>query len=638
MFNSLSGKVEVFKLNEKEDKISMYVCGPTVYSEPHIGNIRSIAVYDLIYRVIRHVYGDKKIVYVRNVTDVDDKIIKIAKDNNLLPSDIAKLAYGQFKKSCEYIHTLEPTHEPKATEYIKKMTDYILKMLDLKIAYKKDGNVMFGIDKYNQFIKVANAKNPNKQMSLYGELSGRVDKSSTNVHVRDISKTEKADERDFVLWKPEVKPETNFASKKTTDNKRDRLNNTIQHSNNSQVSNEWGWNEGLGYGRPGWHTECVAMSNEYFSNGVDIHGGGVDLKFPHHENELAQVQCLNVNRQFVRYWVHNGALLICGKKMSKSQGNVITVEQLRKVGFTGSTLKYFLLSSCYRSPLNVSVDGLLSCYGVVKRMVTAMGELDMQKINKHDDFKLIEEEDVKYLLNDFNSPKYLANMCISLQEAEKALSTVNHLKEETSKPLYKLFQMGCLIGLWTKNSLKDDLTLLLSAKLTLDNKKILQNKKIEDIKIDNVTISKCDKHNSITNDVVKMVIRRTFKREEGNFADADKIRHEIEEKGFSVIDQIDKKRQISVTIISTMVTYNIAYDKGITAVEDKVRVGDFVIIKIGTKIGKNTVIGDYAKVGCFVNIGEGVKVGKNVTIGSFANIKDNQVIKNNTVIPEFYSF
>ena len=297
LYNTLDGKI-AFEPIDKEN-IKMYVCGPTTYDKIHLGNGRCVVVFDVLYRVLRFIYGEDKVIYVRNLTDVDDKIIKRAREEGKDELSLANAMIDSFHRDCKYLNCLEPNHEPRVTQEIPEIIAMVQRIIDNGHAYVKDGNVMFSVESFEE----------------YGRLSNRkieTNKQNARIGVKDY----KENQDDFLLWK---KTEEGIA-----------------------------WDSPWGKGRPGWHIECSAMSHKYLGKAFDIHGGGVDLKFPHHENEIAQSRCADKDCQFAKYWVHNGFLMIEGQKMSKSLGNFITISDVKEEGVNGSALRLALLSTHYR--------------------------------------------------------------------------------------------------------------------------------------------------------------------------------------------------------------------------------------------------------------------------------------------------
>ena len=304
--NSLTRKKEVFKPINL-DKISLYACGPTVYDNPHVGNARSLVVFDTLFRVLQLLYGSKKVYYVRNITDVDDKIIEASKNKNKSINDITQEVTKIFHQNCKSLNCLKPSKEPKATEHIKEMIQMTSSLIEKKFAYVNEGHVYFSVSSFKNYGKLSN-----KNLE---DL-----KAGSRVEISNLKK----DPMDFVLWKPSAEKDP-------------------------------GWNSPWGRGRPGWHLECSVMSEKYLGKNFDIHGGGLDLIFPHHENEIAQSCCNNSTNKFANYWLHNGFVTIDKEKMSKSLGNIITItDAVNK--YSGQVVRLALLSAHYSQPLDWNDD------------------------------------------------------------------------------------------------------------------------------------------------------------------------------------------------------------------------------------------------------------------------------------------
>ena len=312
------------KTRRKEDfqpidpsHLRMYVCGPTVYDRAHLGNARPVVVFDTLYRLLRHVYGPDHVTYVRNFTDVDDKINAEAlrRQQAGAPGTLEELIRQRTEETIAWYHAdmdalgaLRPTHEPRATEYIGQMIGMIEGLIASGHAYAREGHALFRVRSYQD----------------YGKLSGRsVDDMIAGARVEVAPFKE--DPMDFVLWKP-------------------------------SSGQEPGWDSPWGRGRPGWHIECSAMSHELLGESFDIHGGGLDLQFPHHENEIAQSACAHPHGDFARYWLHNEMLQVEGKKMSKSLGNFFTVRDLLDQGIPGEVIRFVFLMTHYRSPMDWTAE------------------------------------------------------------------------------------------------------------------------------------------------------------------------------------------------------------------------------------------------------------------------------------------
>ena len=303
LHNSKTRKKEVFEPITPED-VRMYVCGPTVYDRAHLGNARPVVVFDTLYRLLRHVYGPEHVTYVRNFTDVDDKINAKAEATGRKIRDITDETIAWYHEDMEALGTLRPTHEPRATEYIGQMIAMIEMLIAQGHAYAAEGHVLFSVDSYK----------------AYGALSGRsVEDMIAGARVEVAPY--KRDPMDFVLWKP---------SDEGTP----------------------GWASPWGRGRPGWHIECSAMSYELLGDSFDIHGGGIDLQFPHHENEIAQSCCAHPKGKFANFWLHNEMLQVEGKKMSKSLGNFFTVRDLLDQGVPGEVIRMVFLGTHYGKPMD----------------------------------------------------------------------------------------------------------------------------------------------------------------------------------------------------------------------------------------------------------------------------------------------
>ncbi|GGA49149.1 cysteine--tRNA ligase [Pelagibacterium lentulum] len=321
LYNTLTRKKEAFEPLDP-NTVRMYVCGPTVYDFAHIGNARPVIVFDVLYRLLRHLYGAERVIYARNITDVDDKInARAVRDFPDLPlneaiAKVTETTASQFHKDVAALGCLEPTYEPRATAHIDGMIAMIETLIAKGHAYAAGGEVLFRVS----------------SMAEYGQLSGR-NLEDNIAGARVAVESHKENPADFVLWK-------------------------------QSSENEPGWDSPWGRGRPGWHIECSAMSKALLGETFDIHGGGLDLIFPHHENEIAQSCCANDTSQMARYWMHNGYLQVEGKKMSKSEGNFVTIHDLletEKFGgrkWPGEVLRLAMLMTHYREPIDFSVARL----------------------------------------------------------------------------------------------------------------------------------------------------------------------------------------------------------------------------------------------------------------------------------------
>ena len=375
IYNTLSKEKELFKpLDQKS--IKMYVCGPTVYNFAHIGNARPAVVFDMLYRLLKNIYPE--VIYVRNITDVDDKINEAARKLNKPISFITKKYTDIYHQDMTSLGVLRPNHEPRVTDNIDQIISMIQRILDNKKAYINDSHVLFDVTSFNE----------------YGKLSNR-DKdemlSGVRVEVADYKKYA----GDFVLWKPSNKDEP-------------------------------GWNSPWGYGRPGWHIECSSMVETYLGEEIDIHGGGQDLIFPHHENEIAQSCSAHNSKSYARYWVHNGYLNMEGEKMSKSLGNIITVKELLEE-YDGEVIRLALLSTHYRKPINFGKSLLEQSKNILNKLY--------KKLNSESDEALVSEDILIPLLDDLNTPLAISNLskikCSkTLKKSANFLGLLNRTSEE----------------------------------------------------------------------------------------------------------------------------------------------------------------------------------------------------------------
>jgi cysteinyl-tRNA synthetase len=326
LHNTYSRRKEAFVPIDPAN-VRMYVCGPTVYDDIHIGNARPLAVFDVLARMLRHIYGDNAVTYARNITDVDDKIIDRAVENGEKIEDLTARTAANFHVAAAAIGCLPPDIEPRATDHIPQMIALIEKLIAKDHAYAAEGHVLFSVP----------------SMPDYGHLSGR-NRDEMIAGARVEVAPYKQYPADFVLWKP-------------------------------STDDQPGWDSPWGRGRPGWHLECSAMSEQHLGASFDIHGGGVDLVFPHHENEIAQSRCAHPDEGFAGYWVHNGYLMSEGEKMSKSLGNFYTVSDLLEE-FPGEALRMAILKTHYRQPLDFTKDGVREARQELNRFYRALALVD----------------------------------------------------------------------------------------------------------------------------------------------------------------------------------------------------------------------------------------------------------------------
>ena len=382
IYNSLSKQKEEF-IPLNPDHVKFYSCGPTVYNKIHIGNARAFISADLLSKVLKGIYP--KVTYVSNITDIDDKIIKAAKEENLTIKELTKKYFDLYMQDIGLIGINPPDIQPFATNFITEMIEYIEKLISLEKAYEIDGNVLFRVNAFKN----------------YGCLSGR--KIDEQEHGKRVEiESYKENENDFTLWKPSLKDEP-------------------------------GWDSPWGYGRPGWHLECSVMSEITLDIPFDIHGGGNDLKFPHHENEIAQsCACngLDDARDFAKYWVHNGFLNLESEKMSKSLGNVIYIEDLIKE-YKGNHIRLALLSTQYRQPIPWSKTLLNQAKSISNKIS------DFIDKNEYVEPKFIASTNIAAaLFDDLNTPKAIRIMQDFVQDSkfiEDEVATFKYIFEGSSQ-------------------------------------------------------------------------------------------------------------------------------------------------------------------------------------------------------------
>jgi cysteinyl-tRNA synthetase len=355
--NNLSNKKEKF-VPIDENNIGMYVCGPTVYDDPHIGNARPIVIFDILFKILKSKFSS--VTYVRNITDVDDKIIKSSNEKKISISDLTQTVIKSFSEDCNYLNCEIPTAQPKATEHIDLMIEMISDLIKKGFAYENNKHVYFEVKKFGDYGQLSNKK-------LDELIAG------SRIEVSDNKKNSE----DFVLWKP-------------------------------SIENEPFWDSPWGKGRPGWHLECSAMSKKFLGNKFDIHGGGIDLNFPHHENEIAQSRCANDTKVFANYWLHNAFITMSNEKMAKSQGNILKIKDFRdKV--SGQVLRLALISAHYKQPLDWNDKLLDDCQNTIDKWYNAYLPSN----------KELEDEIIQPLYDDINTPGYIANLHMLYDKANK---------------------------------------------------------------------------------------------------------------------------------------------------------------------------------------------------------------------------
>jgi cysteinyl-tRNA synthetase len=450
IYNSLSRQKETFKPIEP-GKVRMYVCGMTVYDLCHVGHARVMVVFDMIARHLRNTGFDVN--YVRNITDIDDKIINRANENNESITELTERFITAMNEDSNALGVVPPDSEPKATEHMDEIIKMISSLIEKKHAYVGSNNdVYFDVSSFPD----------------YGKLSGK-NTEELRAGERVEVQNEKEDPLDFVLWKS-AKPD------------------------------EPSWESPWGNGRPGWHIECSAMSTHCLGNHFDIHGGGQDLQFPHHENEIAQSVC-STNEAFANVWIHNGFVRVDEEKMSKSLGNFFTVREVLK-DYQPEVIRFFILSSHYRSPLNYSVDNLEEAKAALSGLYTAL-----RNSKSSDDSELIKDyvdEFNSYMDDDFNTPKAIS----VLHELAKEL---NRCPDKSTKEAMALAttlkHFGSVLGL-----LQDEPQAFLQAKTSATSGEL-----------DEVTIQ-------------NLIEERNQAKTAKNYTKADEIRDHLGSQGISLED------------------------------------------------------------------------------------------------------
>ena len=444
LFNTLKRRKEEF-VPLDENNVRMYVCGPTVYDRAHLGNAKTPVVFDVLFRVLRHKYGAEHVTYVSNITDVDDKILNKHKETGKSIREITEQTYQGYDDDMAKLNVLAPNYRPRATEYIGEMIKLVELLLANGHAYEAEGHVLFDVD----------------SMPNYGFLSGRTQKemlAGARIEVADYKKNP----ADFVLWKP-------------------------------SEANQPGWDSPWGYGRPGWHLECSAMSSKLLGNSFDIHGGGSDLIFPHHENECAQSLCAHPGESFARYWVHGGMLMVDGVKMSKSLGNFYTIDEVLEKA-PAEALRLLFLTTHYHQPFNFTFEGLEQAKQNLDKFYNAL--LKVKDVSPAED-AVADERVVQALEDDLNTPlalSFIHELANRLNKAESA--------EEQATAKAVLLRSADLLGLlwqepeeWFKGGAADEAA-----------------------------------------EIEALIAQRAAAKKNKDYALADKIRNELKEKGILLED------------------------------------------------------------------------------------------------------
>ena len=441
LFNTLNGQKEVLEACDPEH-LKIYACGPTVYNFAHIGNARMAVVFDTLVRTLRTVYP--KVTYVSNITDIDDKIIEAAIDQKVEISTITEKYTQIYNEDMARLNVLAPDVQPKATEYISEMIELIEELISKDFAYEKEGHVLFHVPSYNNYGKLSK-RNRDEQIA------------GSRVEVAPFKK----DPADFILWKP-------------------------------STDKQPGWESPWGFGRPGWHTECSAMSKKTLGLPFDIHGGGRDLIFPHHENEIAQSCCSSANidepTSYAKYWMHNGFVTIEGEKMSKSLGNIILVRELTD-SYHGEVIRLALLSSHYRQGLDWNEKVIHQANKLINKLYEIKDDLSEVEVSNSTATDL---DVISTLMDDLNTPGLIA-------ELNKIVKEYNSSEEERKITKEKLILIGSVLG-------------------------ILQDESFNKIS------------DELRNQIEELILKRDKAKKNKDYEEADKIREELLNLGIEIKD------------------------------------------------------------------------------------------------------
>jgi cysteinyl-tRNA synthetase len=467
VYNTMSGKKEEFQ-PLVPGKVGMYVCGVTVYDYCHIGHARANIVFDIIFRYLQ--FAGYETTYVRNYTDVDDKIINRANEREISSHDLAEEFIRAFDEDMASLGLIKPTHEPRATEYIQQIIEINQKLIDRGMAYESGGDVYYSVDKFPDYLKLS-------KRNMDEMLAG----------ARVSPGEQKRNPMDFALWKG-AKP------------------------------GEPSWESPWGDGRPGWHIECSAMSSSLLGDSFDIHGGGRDLIFPHHENEIAQSEGAS-GKPFVKYWLHNGFVNVDKEKMSKSLGNFFTIRDILKT-YDAEVIRFFILSAHYRSPIDFSdqnlaeaQSGLRRFYEALEAAAAAIEGLEATDLSSQEGATL-EEKFREAMDDDFNTALAIAHLFDGVRTMNRLISTKKFKKKtdlvaQVQDLHATILRLGGVLGLYRSQPTEWLDKVKLAGLLKLD----ISQEQIEEL-----------------------IEQRLQARAEKNFARGDEIRLELEEKGILLLD------------------------------------------------------------------------------------------------------
>ncbi len=467
VYNTMSGKKEDFQ-PRVPGKVGMYVCGVTVYDYCHIGHARANIVFDIIFRYLQ--FSGYETTYVRNYTDVDDKIINRANEQGIASQELAEKFIKAFDEDMLALGLVKPTHQPRATEYIQQIIDITQKLIDKGIAYQAAGDVYYSVDKFSDYLKLS-------KRNMDDMVAG----------ARVAPGEQKHNPMDFALWKA-AKP------------------------------GEPSWKSPWGAGRPGWHIECSAMSSSLLGESFDIHGGGRDLIFPHHENEIAQSEGAS-GKPFVKYWLHNGFVNVDQEKMSKSLGNFFTIRDILKT-YDAEVIRFFILSAHYRSPIDFSdhnlteaQSGLRRFYEALDAAETALSDTELKK-NQSIEGEKLEEKFREAMDDDFNTALAIAHLFDGVRTMNRLIATKKFLKKRELVAQVQdlhatILRLGEVIGLFRSQP----------------------SVWLEKVKL--AGLAKLD----ITQEKIEELIQQRLQaRKEKDFSRGDEIREDLEAQGILLLD------------------------------------------------------------------------------------------------------
>lgn len=481
IYNTMTNKLEKF-IPIEENKVKMYVCGPTVYNYIHLGNARPIIVFDTLARFFKH--KGYKVEYVQNFTDVDDKIIKKAIEEKIKPEEVAIKYIEAFFEDINRLNVLKDIVRPKVTEHMAEIIEMIEKLIQNGYAYEKEGNVFFDVRKYSEYGNLSNQK--------IEELE-----AGARVNVLDIKK----DSLDFTLWKPKKEGEPY-------------------------------WDSPWGQGRPGWHIECSAMSKKYLGETFDIHGGGQDLIFPHHENEIAQSKCSG-HGDFAKYWMHNGFINVDGDKMSKSLGNFFLLREILDK-FDGNIVRLFVLSTHYRKPINFSLENIEDSRKALQSIISSVKRYEEILCKNNINFKnSMDKKNKEIVIKSENVRNFMDKIKVFDKKFDEAMSEDMNTPQAIATVFDQIRETNKYYDIIFENVTEELLEGLFSSYMSLKNK-------MENILGIELTNKVNEENDEMSKELIELLIKiRTDARTEKNFKLSDEIRDSLKAIGVEIKDNKD---------------------------------------------------------------------------------------------------